>query len=86
MKPHLGSLDQSAFSYHWSHPDPRMDELHKTVSSLVERDSQAGVDPCETFYCIWELAANLHGDVSPERRLFLGDRDKAPRLTEPWFC
>lgn len=86
MKPHLGSLDQSAFSYHWSHPDPRMDELHKSASSLVERDSQAGVDPCETFFRVWELAASLQGGTPPERRVFPEDRARAPRLTEPWFC
>ena len=86
MKPHLGSLDQGSFSYHWSHPDPRMDELHKAVSVLVERNSQAGVDPCETFYRIWELAASLQGDAPPERCAFPGDRERAPRLTEPWFC
>ncbi len=86
MKPHLGSLDQSEFSYHWSHPDARMDELHKTVSALVERDSQAGVDPCETFYSVWELAACLQGGTPPERRVFPDDRARAPRLTEPWFC
>lgn len=86
MKPHLGSLDQSAFSYHWSHPDPRMDELHKTVSALAERDSQAGVDPCETFYSIWELAASLQGGAPPERRTSRRESERAPRLTEPWFC
>ena len=86
MKPHLGSLDQSAFSYHWSHPDPRMDELHKTVSALAERDSQAGVDPCETFYSIWELAASLQGGVPPNHRAFPKDPERAPRLTEAWFC
>ena len=86
MKPHLGSVDQSAFSYHWSHPDPRMDELHKTVSALAEKDSQAGVDPCETFYSIWELAASIQGIAPPERHAFPEDFERAPRLTEPWFC
>ena len=86
VKPHLGSLDQSAFSYHWSHPDPRMDELHKTVSALAERDSQAGVDLCETFYSIWKLAASLRGSTPLERRTFPSEPERAPRLTEPWFC
>lgn len=86
MKSHLGSLDQSAFSYHWSHPDPRMDELHKTVSALAERDSQAGVDPCETFNSIWELTASLQGGTPSDHRAFPKDSERAPRLTEPWFC
>ena len=50
VKPHLGSLDHASFSYEWTHPDSRMDELHKTVSALVERDSQAGEDEIEIFY------------------------------------
>ncbi len=86
VKPHLGSLDQSAFSYHWSHPDPRMDELHKTVGALAEKNSQTGVDPCETFYSVWELTASLRGSAPPERRTFPTDSERAPRLTEPWFC
>ena len=86
MKPHLRSLDQSSFSYRWSHPDPRMDELHKAVSVLVERDSQAGADPGETFYCVWELAASLQGSPPPQRYALPDDRERAPRLTEPWFC
>ncbi len=81
------SLDEAAFSYTWTHPDARMDELHKTVSALVENDARAGVDTLETFYQIWALAADIHGS----RRTPLGCRSKvahppAPRITEAWFC
>jgi radical SAM superfamily enzyme YgiQ (UPF0313 family) len=84
MKPHLGLLDQASFSYRWTHPDPGMDQLHREVSALVERDTQAGEDPSATFYRIWALAAGRPPtDVaSPLPR----DRDRAPRLSEPWFC
>jgi radical SAM superfamily enzyme YgiQ (UPF0313 family) len=83
MKPHLGLLDQASFSYRWAHPDPHMDSLHKQVSALVEKDTQAGEDPASTFYSIRALAAGRHADVPcPLPR----DRVKAPRLSEPWFC
>ena len=81
------TLDEAAFSYTWAHPDARMDELHKTVNTLVENDARAGVDTLETFYRIWTLAADMHGSSHTP----LGFRSKeahqpAPRITEAWFC
>ena len=81
------TLDEASFSYTWVHPDARMDELHKTVSALVENDARAGVDTLETFYRIWALAADMPGS----RHTPLGFRSKeahqpAPRITEAWFC
>ena len=81
------TLDETAFSYIWVHPDARMDELHKTVNALVENDARMGVDALDTFYRMWELAADMHGS----RRTPLGFRSKeahqpAPRITEAWFC
>ena len=81
------TLDEAAFSYTWTHPDVRMDELHKTVNTLVENDERAGVDTLETFYRIWALAADMHDS----RHTPLGFRSKeahqpAPRITEAWFC
>jgi radical SAM superfamily enzyme YgiQ (UPF0313 family) len=83
MKPYLGPLDQASFSYRWAHPDPGMDRLHKEVSALVERDTQAGEDPSTTFYRIWHLAAGHPVCVSSS---LPRDRLRAPRLSEPWFC
>lgn len=88
VKPYLGSLNQASFSYEWRHPDPRMDELHKTVSTLVERDSQAGEDEMSIFYRVWALAAKMRGESLPEsvHRSRRADRIQVPRITEPWFC
>lgn len=81
------TLEKAAFSYTWTHPDARMDELHKTVNALVENNARAGVDTLETFYRIWALAADMHGS----KHIPLGLRSKAvhqpaPRITEAWFC
>jgi radical SAM superfamily enzyme YgiQ (UPF0313 family) len=84
MTPHLGPLDQASFCYRWTHPDPRMDLLQKKVSTVVEKDVHAGEDPGVTFYRVWSLAA---GRKSATLMPTLpADRDRAPRLSEPWFC
>jgi radical SAM superfamily enzyme YgiQ (UPF0313 family) len=82
MQQHLGPLNQAAFSYTWKHPDPRMDRLHKEVGALVEKDVHAGTDAADTFYKVWTLAAGRKAvTVLPP-----ADRERAPRLSEPWFC
>jgi radical SAM superfamily enzyme YgiQ (UPF0313 family) len=83
MQPYLGPLDQAAFSYHWDHPDPRMDRLQKAVSKLVEADATVGADPADTFYRVRDAAGRKSNGVS--HRL-PRDRVRAPRLSEPWFC
>ena len=80
------TLDETAFSYIWEHPDARMDELHKTVSVLVENDARMGVDPLETFYRIWELAADMHGSRHTPLERSKAAHPPAPRITESWFC
>ena len=84
--PHRGRLDEAALTYRWTHPDPRMDELHKEVSRLVENDARTGEDAWATFYRVMALA---HGrapvdvfDSLPADRQFTA----APRMTESWFC
>ena len=78
------TLDEASFSYTWEHPDPRMDELHKTVNALVENDARASVDALETFYRVWTLAADIQGQTPPVQRKEA--HLPAPRLTEAWFC
>ena len=78
------TLNETAFSYIWAHPDPRMDELHKTVNTLVENDARADVDALKTFYRIWELAADIRGYAMPIQKK--AANLLAPRLTEAWFC
>jgi len=82
--PYRGSLDEAAFTYRWKHPDPNMDRLHKEVSALVEQDALSGEDSATTFFRVRELA---HGRSSEDAVCSLSpDRERAPRLTESWFC
>ena len=82
--PHRDELDEAAFTYRWTHPDPRMDELHKQTLRLVEEDTENEVDPATTFFRLLELA---HGREPAAATCSLpADRDRAPRMTESWFC
>ncbi|MBI1821663.1 MAG: hypothetical protein HYR79_08135 [Nitrospirae bacterium] len=88
IQPYLGPLVQESFTYRWSHPDPRMDTLQKSVSQLVETATQNEEDAETIFYDIRELAHGLHENRPPRMIQHAPDlnRKKPPRLTEPWFC
>ena len=84
----LGRLNQESFSYEWTHPDPRMDELHRRVSAIVEQAAGHNADTGETFYNILEIAGAVRGDAPVIRVGSTVDpsRLRPPRLTEAWFC
>ena len=84
----LGELDPAAYTYRWRHPDPRMDDLHRAISELVEKAQRAQADPIETFFHIKALAFATAG-----REMCIscaindyGTRKVIPHLTETWFC
>lgn len=83
LDPHLAGLDPEALTFRWSHPDPRMDRLHETVTAIVADAAAAREDPAATWERVREAADDGAAVVAagPARR---GGR--APRLTEPWFC
>jgi radical SAM superfamily enzyme YgiQ (UPF0313 family) len=84
----LGRLNQEAFTYEWRHPDPRMDELHRRVSGLVEEAARRDEDSAMTFYRVRELARETGGDKRAARAApaISPLRLRPPRLTEAWFC
>jgi radical SAM superfamily enzyme YgiQ (UPF0313 family) len=91
----LGPLDAERFTYHWEHPDPRMDALQRDVAALVESAARAHQDAAETFAAIGERAAEVL-DLAPVAVGASGGRPCArqarsmrrpvPHLTEAWFC
>jgi radical SAM superfamily enzyme YgiQ (UPF0313 family) len=88
MRSHLGPLIDGAFSYAWSHPDPRMDALQAEVARVVEAAAEAHAEDAGTFDQVRALGDAAAGE-SPRRlpaRLGRPDRPRPPRLTEPWFC
>ena len=85
----LGALDEALFTFEWRHPDPRMDELHRRVSILVEEAEARGEDPRLSFYRIKSLALSLDRSgelaaLSPREPAAVSSAD--PKLSEPWFC
>ena len=84
----LGPLDEAAFTYRWTHPDPRMDALQRALARRVE--AAAGMrQPAEkVFESIRAKAHDLlgiaaRGNVAPIRA---AGRKPVPRLSESWFC
>ena len=66
-----------------------MDTLYETIKSLVEEDSQNGVDPIDTFYRLKQSAyeaAGVPDDQKTTMRRKSLTAPKPPRVTEPWFC
>jgi radical SAM superfamily enzyme YgiQ (UPF0313 family) len=87
MLPYLGRLIKEAFYYEWAHPDPRMDELHRAVSTTVEQGARDEEDPGVTFYRVRRLGEAVTGkEPTAMGAAPAPDRVRAPRLTEPWFC
>lgn len=82
--PYRGPLDEAAFTYRWTHPDPRMDQLQKDIAKLVEQDAAAEADAATTFYRIRDLARG--GQPAAATPSLPVDRQRAPRMTESWFC
>jgi hypothetical protein len=84
----LGPLVQESFTYEWRHPDPRMDELQRQVSALVEEAAGASEDSVSTFYRICDLAYAVKGEAAADKKRAPWNplRLKPPRLTEAWFC
>lgn len=88
LPPFLDGYDESALTYRWSHPDPRVDRLHETVLAIVERDDAAGRSRRHTFSRFWRAAHEACGVPAPI--VPAGKTEAAeiavPRLSEPWYC
>jgi len=84
----LGELDPTAFTYLWTHPDPRMDELQRKVAATVEQAENTGADPITTFFQVKALALRARGEKYSFFRAVraYGTPKVLPHLTESWFC
>lgn len=89
IRPHLREFDPASFGYRWTHPDPRMDRLHRQVTDLVTKSVRVSEDPWITFHRLREGAMAIAGREAPELSRAsdaAARRVRAPALTEPWFC
>jgi radical SAM superfamily enzyme YgiQ (UPF0313 family) len=84
----LGSFDETALSYRWTHPDSRVDTLQRNAESLIRSGIAAQKSRSQIYRDVWTLLHELLGrfpvPTPPiESRPAL---DTVPYLTEPWFC
>ncbi|SDP76525.1 Radical SAM superfamily enzyme YgiQ, UPF0313 family [Actinopolyspora xinjiangensis] len=83
----IGEFDEEALCYPWTHPDPRMDQLHTDVSDYVERVQNSEVSRAEIFRNVLTLAHRAAGLPAPSAAEFPTDEpDLAPHVDEPWYC
>jgi hypothetical protein len=79
----LGPLDAANFTYTWTHPDPRMDRLHETVTQLAQAGNG---DAYATFAAIERAVYQLAQRPQPQWERPLFPNLPPPRLSEDWFC
>lgn len=83
----LGALDAAAFTYRWAHPDPRMDDLYRAVSRLVEEAVARDEPTAQTFHRVKALAHERAGRQPTVFEMVPPAHQRiAPGLTEAWFC
>ena len=82
----VGAFDPATLTYRWTHPDARVEELHRDVAALVGHrltaDRRAIFD---------EISALAHerSACNPRARVAsrpVRDRATVPYLNEPWYC
>jgi radical SAM superfamily enzyme YgiQ (UPF0313 family) len=85
----LGALEPDRLTYAWTHPDPRMDALQKSVLATVEAAARDDEDPRDTFARVKSLAWQAAGRpplALPPPAPSKPPKVRAPRLAEAWFC
>ncbi|MCZ6805374.1 MAG: CUAEP/CCAEP-tail radical SAM protein [Deltaproteobacteria bacterium] len=83
IKRFIEGFDKAALSYRWSHPDPRVDRLQRTICALVEGGEAQGRR--EIFRGIWQSAHEACGVRAPMIAEGSG-ANGVPHLSEPWYC
>jgi radical SAM superfamily enzyme YgiQ (UPF0313 family) len=79
-------LDESAFTWRWRHPDPRMDALQARIAAEVEAAAARKEEPLATIARVKVLALAEAGLPHGHVRTLAPDQRRVPRLTESWFC
>jgi hypothetical protein len=84
MRPHLGAFDAETLTYHWTHPDPRVDALQRDVMAMV--GTRLTSDRLQLFDRVRALARERAGVSYPPDTRPARARATVPYLNEPWYC
>jgi radical SAM superfamily enzyme YgiQ (UPF0313 family) len=83
MRRHITAFDPATLTHRWTHPDRRVDDLHREVTAIVGMNLTA--NRRTVFARIHALAHERAGRafMSPKPAR---DRATVPYLNEPWYC
>jgi hypothetical protein len=85
MRPHIERFDPATLTYRWAHPDPRVDALHREVTTIV--GTRLTADRRAVFGEIAALAHDRAGrPTPPQDSRPARARATVPYLNEPWYC
>ena len=79
----VGPFDPATLAYRWTSPDPRVDDLHRAINTLI--GVRLAWDRREAFAEIRALAHNAAGTESPATPR-ASAHALVPYLSEPWYC
>ena len=82
----IGPLDETSFTYSWTHRDHRVDDLQRIVAGLAETAVERGWDHFETFDAIRAAAYDAAGRTPAIGAVRRKSGNAPPRLSESWFC
>ncbi len=87
IKPYVTGFSSERLCHKWTHPDPSVDELHRTVLNMVENGTLRKHSRTRLFQDILKTAAEFAGEhVKPSEFSGFTSRATIPYLTEPWYC
>jgi Radical SAM superfamily len=83
----VGPFDSAALVFPWKHADPRVDELSREISDLVQRGDSLKLSRTEIFSHIRRAAYAAAGDRGPRIAMLpVAKSTPVPYLNEPWYC
>ena len=81
----IGGYSPATLTYPWTHPEPAVDALQRSIEAIVGR--QVTADRETVFAAIRDVAFDAAQLTPPARRQTpLVSRAAIPYLNEPWYC
>jgi len=80
----IGKYSPASLTYPWTHRDPAVDALQRSIEGIVGR--QLVADRQTVFGQIWDEAFAAAQLPPPRRQTPRLSRAAIPYLNEPWYC